>query len=312
MKKGNITILPGTLKSLRDSRGLTQAELADATSGRNKVGVATIKRIETASGPYLAMARVAKGLAEALRVTPEELGRLPDSQRLGVTIKATIQGDILAEFGAIEFLYGVDRTSLIEMTPLFFTMLAEASLAWRKTRVDLIAAKAKELIDIGRDGGHLAFVNSARAIEDAARSERESIQKRDLFGKYVSDQAHALGFNPDDCNPFSDYLAHLVKESGIHDGIVDLMPGGGWLDDQGLPESLVHQDFICIITDGDEVAEQALQGGHVRFQDIPLELMSEAQKGARVAWLRAKVPSAELKQFTNTDDMRGEVHDPRA
>ena len=68
------------LRTLRKRRRLSQQALAEATRGRNKVGVATIKRIEAADGEYEAHSRVAKALAQALHVSVEDLAKEPQDR----------------------------------------------------------------------------------------------------------------------------------------------------------------------------------------------------------------------------------------
>ncbi|PJN92879.1 hypothetical protein CNY89_22840, partial [Amaricoccus sp. HAR-UPW-R2A-40] len=67
-------IHPGALRHSRDRKRWTQEQLAEATKGKNKVSLPTIKRIEsTKDGTYPANDRVAEGLAKALGVTLDEL-----------------------------------------------------------------------------------------------------------------------------------------------------------------------------------------------------------------------------------------------
>ncbi len=67
-------IQPDALKHYRDRKHWTQEQLAEATKGKNKVSLPTIKRIEsTKDGTYPANDRVAEGLAKALGVTLDDL-----------------------------------------------------------------------------------------------------------------------------------------------------------------------------------------------------------------------------------------------
>lgn len=304
-------ISPNKIKALRIRRGHTQQSLTDATSGHTKVSIATIKRIESAKMPREVRDHIAIGLAKVLRVSVEELAPGAPEQEIKLddwsarTVKATVDNYTSQGLAAVEHLYGIDEKYLIEMIPLFVTILAEASLAWRRTRVDAIEAKVDELMNLGAGSGHLAFVRNADAILEAVATERKSIEQRDLFGEQASVQAREAGYDPSESNPFSDYLAYVVRDIGLDEGVIELMPGGGWLDDHGLPEYLVHSDFIDEITDSDELAEFALGRGHVRFRDIPSELMGDERKHDRVEWLRSQIPPSEMERLTEKDERSG-------
>jgi len=303
-------IVPATLKSLRERRKMSQTQLADATRGRNTVSVPTIKRIETASEVYDANPRVAQGLALALGVSVEDLAkvstntkdRVRELRELGLrSVKATIDAETALAFDMVQHLYGISTRSQIEMAPLFAAILAEASLAWRRKRVAQIETAAAELMSQG--GGHYSFTFAAARVEEGAHQEHVSIEKRDFFGRHASDDAYELGYDPAKNNPFTDFLAHLIKDVEAHH-IGLLVTGLGWKTDEGLPEYRIGSEFLANLTGSDPDAEHALLHGHVRIKDIPADLMGQEREGQRVAWLIARIPEEERRRI---EEQRAEL-----
>src|SRR5262245_6268189 len=71
-------IQPRALPAFRERKGWTQEKLADATKGKDKVSLPTIKRIEgKKDGTYAANGRKAEALAKALGVSLVDLASAP-------------------------------------------------------------------------------------------------------------------------------------------------------------------------------------------------------------------------------------------
>lgn len=304
-------IHPGALRHSRDRKRWTQEQLAEATKGKNKVSLPTIKRIEsTKDGTYTANDRVAEGLAKALGVTLDELSKSPTDEaereaslrQFGYRpLRTMLDAETAMAFNMVQHIYGIPIHSQIVMAPLFATLLAEGSLAWRRERVAEIEDAADRLMDLG--GGHFSFANAAYRSLDGAAEERDSIVKRDLFGEHVGSDAFDLGFDPSQNNPFADFLDHFAKQ--VEAKTVSFERGIGWKTSEGMPEYRIGADLIDQLTGGDPDAEYALLRGHVRLREIPADLLADENAAERIAWIVGRIPEEELaKRRTERDELK--------
>ena len=131
---------PDRLRSLRKKNRLTRLEL-EKKCGINK---RTIQRLESKSESQRcqkSQEHTVNSLAKALGVEAGVLtGELPlpesgkahasDSER--VQIGAQVAPKVRLAYDLIKRRYGVSTTEIINMAPLFFALLAEGSLAWRR------------------------------------------------------------------------------------------------------------------------------------------------------------------------------------
>jgi len=293
-------IQPEALKAYRARKHLTQEQLADATRGPNKVSLPTIKRIETTKdGAYPANDRVAEALAKALRVSVEDLSRLPsksedqeDSLRKHGyrPLRTMIDEDTSLAFNMVQSIFGIPIRSQIVMAPLFAALLAEGSLAWRRKRVEAIEEASAKLRELG--GGHFSFVGFAHRVDDGNVEECKSIAKTDLFGVHASEEAFDWGYDPSANNPFADYLEVFANEAQAQS--IKFDREFGWKTSEGLPFYRIGADVIEQLTGGDPDAEYALARGHVRLKDIPDQLRGGDREAERIAWMIQRVPGEEL------------------
>lgn len=294
------SIHPEALKAFRARMHLTQDQLADATRGPNRVSLPTIKRIEgTKDGAYPANDRVAATLAKALRVSVEDLSRVPSKsedleeslrKRGYRPLRTMIDEETSLAFNMVQDIYGIPIRSQIVMAPLFAALLAEGSLAWRRKRVAAIEEASANLQELG--GGHCSFVGAVWRVDEGADGERKSIGKRDLFGIHVSEAAFDLGYDRSTNNPFADYLEVFAGE--VQSETVRIDKEFGWKTGEGLPDYRVGADIIERLTGDDPDAEYALLRGHVRMKDIPDDLLGHDKEGERVAWMIERIPPEEL------------------
>lgn len=309
-------IHPDALRHSRDRKRWTQEQLAEATKGKNKVSLPTIKRIEsTKDGTYPANDRVAEGLAKALGVTLDELSKPPTDEaereaslrQFGYRpLRTMLDAETAMAFNMVQHIYGIPIHSQIVMAPLFATLLAEGSLAWRRERVAEIEDAAERLMDLG--GGHFSFANAAYRSLDGAAEERDSIGKRDLFGEHVGPDAFDLGFDPSQNNPFADFLDHFAKQ--VEAKTVSFDRGIGWKTSEGMPEYRIGADLTAQLTGGDPDAEYALLRGHVRLREIPADLLVDEKAAERIAWIVGRIPDEELaKRRTERDELMSPLDD---
>ncbi len=299
-----ILIHPAALKAHRNRKRLTQEQLADATRGPDKVSLPTIKRIENSKdGRYQANKRVAEALAKALGISVAVLSQPPSAtedheaalKEHGFrTLRTVLDAETAFAFKMVEHIYGIPIRSQIEMAPLFTTLLAEASLAWRLERADEIEEAADRLTQLG--SGHFSYAAAAdNAVANGAAGERESIARRDLFGEHIGDEAFDFGFDPSLNNPFADFLEHLTKK--VEAKTISFDKSLGWKTSQGLPEYRIGAEIIEDLTGDDPDAKYALLRGHVRLKDFPQEFLGEEKKAERIAWMIARIPQEEIAKI---------------
>ena len=295
-------IRPDTLKTLRERRGLSQAKLEIRSEEmRQKVGVATIKRIETwvETKTYMATPTVAERLAKVLGVAVSDLAKEPKAddvdrakelRKLGMRqLRAAVPEKTSLGFRMVEHLYGVPVRTQIEMAPLCMAILAEGSLAWRKKRLAEIEKKAEELMSLG--GGNFSFAQAVYRTQEAAFDEQNSIRKRDVFGKHVAEDTYSLGYDPNINNPFADYLRALAGDLGTND--VELDPEVLEIGPLGFPDYRIGGRLLDDLTAGNVDAEYALACGHAHIADIPEDLLGADNTEHRVEWLVSKIPGEE-------------------
>lgn len=306
-------INPERLRQLRKTKRMSRQNLAQ----RSKISLRTIYRLENAaSSPGAVRDRTINQLAEALSVEPAVLtGDLPmpedkssdrplEGER--VQVSAFLEPEVRLAYDLIKRRYGVNATTVFNLGPLLFTLLAEGSFVWRRRKLEELRESAARLDEMGNIAGHLRFAFAAhRAIEGAA-GEEESIGKCDLFGKEVSQESFELGYDRSTNNPFADYLRHFARKIG-DPYVVMLDPWYGELQDdgplKGYPDYQVCQRELEEISGGSTSAMAVLQTGQVRLKDIPDDLWVEGAAEARADWLEEKFPNAKPRDLEELKDL---------
>ena len=294
---------PACLLSLRQRRGLSRPQLAELS----KVNERTIQRLE--KEPQPSRKDTLKRLATALGVKPGVLtGELPlpksgkahASDSKSPQIGAQIAPKVRLAYDLIKIRYGVSAAEIINMAPLFFAILAEGSLTWRREKLEELKEAIARLGEIDgfwydRQGLPFAVTPSPEAIE----AEEDSIAKADLFGE------HLLGcttydLDPSTDNPFASYLRQLKDELDIPG---DVNVGSGNLM-FGAPLKFPDYDICCdeldSIANGSTNAKRTLETGHARLSEIPEELMVEDAGEERAQWLEDRLPDT-FKEKTTED-----------
>lgn len=279
---------PDRLRSLRKKKGWSRSEL-DKRSGISK---RTIQRLENEPQRCKktradTVNRLAKALGVEGGVLTGELplpesgkASAPDPER--VQIGAQIAPKVRLAYDLIKRRYGVSAAEVINMAPLFFALLAEGSLAWRREKLQ----EAKEAIDRLRqiDGiwrGSCEF--GANVASEGVLVEEDSIAKADLFG---NDSYEFFDSSTD--NPFASYLRQLRVELDIT-GVVDVESGDLMFGSPlKFPDYDICRDELDGIANGSYYAKMALETGDARLFEIPEELMAEDAGEERAKWLEDK------------------------
>ena len=176
-----MNINPEMLRVLRNSRGLSQEGLAELS----KVSKKTVSRIESGHiAPSKIRSTTIERLAKALEVKSEDLANVPEEGRYRDPLfraygyrplKTYINAATALAYEFVEYRYHVPSEWLVSMAPLFFTLLAEESLAWRRQKL----AEVKEAADHFEAGvdAHSSFMPALRAGRTAQRRRRRRSRK---------------------------------------------------------------------------------------------------------------------------------------
>ena len=186
---------PARLSGLRKKNNLTRREL-EKKSGINR---RTIQRLESESESQRcqkSQEHTVNSLAKALGVEAGVLtGELPlpesgkahasDSER--VQIGAQVAPKVRLAYDLIKRRYGVSTTEMITMGPLFFALLAEGSLAWRREKLKEVEETQSRLEQIEGfwRGGTLGWIAEGTLHDEGIKAENDSIKKADLFGEHL-------------------------------------------------------------------------------------------------------------------------------
>lgn len=284
------------LSSLRKKQKLTRSQLAK----RSGITPRTILRLENKPQQCRKSREDTLNLlAKALGVEPgvltgelplPESGKAPESER--VQIGAQIAPKTRLAYDLIKRRYGVSATEVINVAPLFFALLAEGSLAWRRKKLEEMngALDRLEHIDGFWRGKGLAFDVTLTSVPEAIEAEENSIAKADLFGEHLLGDLDYYDLDPSIDNPFASYLRQLKAELDIT-GVVDVDSGdlrfGSPLK---FPDYDICRDELDGIANGSASAKVALETGHVRISEIPEELMAEDAGEKRANWFGDRLP----------------------
>ena len=277
------------LKQLRDRKGWSRAVLAE----RSQISVRQITRIETGEAKgtkvrSLTISRLAKALnVESGVLTSDE--PLPGATRpggVGISrqVSAWIMPEVSLAYAVIKMRYGINLTSLVNMAPLLFVLLAEGSLVWRREKLQELKDALQPVDDLVV--GYRRFVGGASAhVTEGVSLEEQSIENRDLFGETIAySGAFDLGHDPDKHNPFADYLRELAERIGDPDIVKD-----GWIHDDGplkeLPAFLICAGDVDRFTGNSDRLKEALRLGLIRLNDMPDKLFADGAEDERIEWL---------------------------
>lgn len=295
-------VIPDRLLSLRKSRRLSRQRLAQMAG----IHPRTIQRLENEPDQCQKTREdTVNELAKALEVEPDmltgELG-LPDTDEAPVAkpdpvrIGALIDSEVRISYDLIKRRYGVNTTDVINMAPLFFALLAEGSLAWRREKLEEAKEASRQLNQIdGYWWGGLQTGLEDAVYQGIAREE-ESIKDADLFGQRLLDDPDSSlvdrnFFDPEEENPFADHLRKLAADLAVPDIVnVDV---AGELDfelDFRFPKYEVCREELAYIANRSPKCRLALEFGLLRISEIPDDLMAGGMDKERQQWIEDRLP----------------------
>ncbi len=273
------------LRILRERKGFTRPQLAK----RSGITERTIQRLERE--PHRSQKTredTLNRLAKALSVEPGVLTNdlsLPESDEVPVYDQAP---KTRLAYDFIKRRYGVSRTEIINMAPLFFTLLAEGSLAWRREKLKEAEEVFSRLWKI--DGFWSGGLSGAESyMGDGVSAEEDSIDRADLFGEHLDDNFMGTPFDSSKNNPFTYYLRKLAEELAIS-AVVDVDSGVlNIASDFKFPHYDICSKELDHIANGSPIARICLETGCARLSEISKELMAEDAGEKRAKWLEDKV-----------------------
>ena len=291
---------PERLRTLREQKGLSRLKLAE----RSGISDRTIQRLENEpQRTQKSQEHTLNSLVKALSVKPGVLTGelpLPDFDKASadnperVQIGAQIAPKTRLAYDLIKHRYGVSITEIINMAPLFFALLAEESLVWRREKLDEAKEAYDHLMQIDGfwDGG---FGYCEEPRYEGIGVEEESITKADLFGDclFFNDSNYDFPIHPFDStknNPFVHYLRKLADELAAS-GVVDVDEGNlNMASNFKFPHYDICGDELDHIANGSHDAKKALETGFARLSEIPEEQMVEDAGEERAKWLEERLP----------------------
>ena len=286
------TVNPNVLRQLREGKRLARTRLA----AKAKLSERQLRRIEESDAPTVSVRdNTLMNLARALEVEPSVLSgespppkvtpRQAPAERSA--IRAMIEPKARLGYTLLKQRYGVNATDLINMAPLFFTLLAEGSLAWRREQLEAAEEAMWRASALGK--GHLAFMSAVHHAENGLSCEQQSIQALDLFGEKIADDAYQWGDDSSTNNPFADYLRKLADDLGKPD-VVSVGDGEFSFMSSEYPDYDLCGAELNAITNHSPQARRVLEVGHARLDQIPADLRGEEAAKERAAWLEGQAP----------------------
>lgn len=296
---------PEVLKRLRESKGMSQAKLAEVA----KIDQQTISRLERGR-TQKTRGHTVEQLARALKAEPSILtgdAPGPDAQVPGRPESHKTQFNVRIETATRNALfllserYNVRPWQIIELAPFLFCWAAETSLRRRRARIEEVEHACEQLRNAEGAISHLPVPNLNYSEEKIA-AELASIERKDLFGIFLEDaEMQDKNFTHSEWteNPFASFLSDL--SSDIHE--VASFEAWSFIES---PEYRVCLEEAKQIAGGDDYAAEAVLNGHVALHEIPKDIRDSGFK-ERTKWVRARAEKfrQELSEYINSRPIKG-------
>lgn len=271
--------LASNIRRLRERANLTLDELAAKAS----VDRGTINRLETGRQAVPRASTVRK-LAEALGVSSETLSAGSDDEDAALPsfvrktqMNVRIADDTRNALNLMAIRYGVKASHILHLAPLLFNWAAEASLKQRRRHLEEAHQRLAQLaaLDGPKHLQHPADQNWRS--EEALEEERRSIEKRDLFGLLLSDEALRDRYEESEHNPMAQFLSQLAKETG--EGV----EFEHWSPHWSHPGYTLGLDTATELAGGNEEAGWQIANGNAPLHDMP-KSVRDGGGGAIAQW----------------------------
>lgn len=290
------------LIALRKRANLT----AEALAQESGIGRATITRIENGHTTS-STSNTVKKLAEALRCRPEDLATPPeaDDQVNPLSNRFTMKVEMSAAcqnaLSLIAARYREQPTTILELAPLLFDIIARESLMERRHNLEQLSLHRDAINAMSNRFPHLSgrYTWDWEA-QDFDGREEHSIARDDLRGEFVhadetlSDHFYPHEYDDTSSNPF---VAHLrqryerIAAEGYEAARIDGI--SHWLG----PDYELGFSEASKLAGNDEELADAIVRGVVPIPIIPKDLLKEERTADRQEWMRERI--AEHAQRTS-------------
>ena len=293
-----MSIDPNVLKRLRIERGFSRAKLASLS----RVSAKQIQRLESPNKASKAPREwTVDRLARTLQVDPEVLtgdAQLPEPERTlrrpTVGVHQRLYAESQLAYDLVEQRYGVQPNTIMNMAPLFFVLLAEGSLAWRKRELAAIQEALNNVWEKGQGSNRTRAAWKTGSALDDTYYEAEAIEKRDLLNDPLPYDYDIPADDDMTVNPFVEYLQKFSEKldvPGLEVGS-GFVWSGVW---DRMPAYSVCKDELEKIACRGSLAFFALEMGDVRVSDIPEKLKAESTTKEREEWLASRVSKKSIE-----------------
>jgi hypothetical protein len=177
--------------------------------------------------------------------------------------------------------YPVTPSQIVEMAPFLFCWAAEASLRWRRKRLEELKDALDTVKKLQGDIFEMAYARpeSLEGIDpltDQVTKESSSIDLRDIFGEFLrEDPDYYLDVNAID--PFSAFLTELVAD------FPDISFEG--FSYEGTPSYTVCSETVAQLFGGDRDVANLVLNGFVSLSEMPKEIRGPEATKQRIDWL---------------------------
>lgn len=297
------TLNPKALKYHRKQNGLSQQALAD----KSRVSKAQISRYERGIQTERVGKTNRERLCDALHVTWEKLTREPESQDLRsninrVALKDGISGSARTALTFMQLRFGLTEEAIIDLAPLAFLILAEHSLQARKAALDeTVQALEDATRDACRRLPYLCGAFRDGYLYDWIEEERKSLERRDVYAEYVSDEGEEM-------SPFVDFLEKELKTLGLFQKYpVEFSSRYRSNLHYAIPvESLARLLGLDAADDSDRGALELIQEGDIDLRQA-LEKKKEADEEGYQSWLDEQCAVVKEKRQSFLDDFLRDI-----
>lgn len=298
------TLIPETLKTLRDQKQLTQEALAKLckctpeTVGRWERGASKIKRKDYKSALCNALGVTWAVLCRPCQPDNEtKAPRAVDDGREEIlrNLNARVSHHAHLAFTLASQRYGVRIADIVELAPLLFMIVAEQSLADRADKIGALNNTLSELESLRDELPQFSgIIYEPYELGEIAMREQQSIKRREVFGH---EHWQPLDWHAPDIDPFANYLKRLVESMNFAPELIEFIGPGVWETPpyQLALDALKEITGLTGETEQERTALHHINNGRPEFRELSAKKKSLSASDFQ-EWLKAQADSVD--EFT--------------